>query len=330
MGSGHVPDNKKISVIIPVYNGKKYLAKAISSVAQQTYPADELIVVDDGSTDDSALLVAELAKEYPIKFFQKENGGQSSARNYGARVSSGELLAFLDQDDVWYPNHLAETVKPFLKTNYPELGWVYTTVDEIGADDQLHTINVLSLVPSPHPKKSITDCLAADMFVVPSATLVSRKAFDAVGGFDEKLSGYEDDDLFVRIFSKGYGNSFINKSTAQWRTHSGSSSRTIKMAHSRMVYVNKLLNTYQDDFLRGIKYRYIILSRFVFNITNEYNKAKMFGEKGYAILMRNDLHKLYPYMEFPLKLKCRLLIFVYNHQLLKSFLAPFARFFGIS
>ena len=319
--------NKNVSVVIPVYNGKQYLKKAIESVVRQTLPADEIIVIDDGSTDDSALVIAELAKVYPLKFFQKENGGQSSARNYGVSVSSGELIAFLDQDDIWYPNHIEELVRPFLKNFYPEIGWVYSTVDEIGENDQLYCIDSLAYGASVHPKKTIYECLATDMFVIPSATIVSRKAFDDVGGFDEQLSGYEDDDLFVRIFSKGYGNVFINKSTSQWRTHRTSCSRSSKMAISRIIYANKLLKEYQDDHERSIKYYNIILSRFITIITNEYSKAIIIGDKNYAKQMHDDLHKLYLYMKFPLRLNCNLQLFVFRHQLLRSILSPLARIY---
>ncbi len=118
--------DKKISVVIPVYNGEKYIAKAIQSVVDQTLPPYEIIIVNDGSTDDSALILVDLAKKYPIQYYQKKNGGQSAARNYGVQVSHGDLIAFLDQDDIWYPHHLEELVKPFLENSYPELGWVYS------------------------------------------------------------------------------------------------------------------------------------------------------------------------------------------------------------
>jgi glycosyltransferase involved in cell wall biosynthesis len=322
--------NKKVSVVIPVYNGEKYLKKAIESVVRQTLPADEIIVIDDGSTDDSALVIAELAKVYPLKFFQKENGGQSSARNYGVSVSCGELIAFLDQDDIWYPNHIEELVRPFLKNFYPEIGWVYSTVDEIGENDQLYCIDSLSYCASVHPKKTIYECLATDMLVIPSATIVSRKAFNDVGGFDEQLSGYEDDDLFVRIFSKGYGNVFINKSTTQWRTHRTRCSRSSKMAISRIIYARKLLREYQDDDARGKKYYNIILSRFITTITDEYSIAIISGDKNYANLIHETLHKLYPYMKFPLRLECNLQLFFFRHQLLRSILSPFSRIYWLT
>jgi glycosyltransferase involved in cell wall biosynthesis len=330
MSLEHLKIDKKISVIIPVYNGKRYLEKAIQSVVRQTLPPHEIIVVDDGSTDDSALIIARLAQKYPIKFFQKQNGGQSSARNYGVRVSSGDLIAFLDQDDLWYPNHLEELLKPFLQNIYPETGWVYSTVAEIGENDQLFSLDALSLVESVHPKKTLSECLAADMYVIPSATLVLKKAFNDVGGFDERLSGYEDDDLFVRIFSKGYGNIFINKSLAQWRTHSDSCSRNIAMATSRIIYAKKLLEEYQDDFLRGSHYRTnLILPRFIDIIINEYYKGISFNNNSYAKLMHDDLHKLYPYMNSGLKLKCYVMLFILKNSLLRSILFPFAKIYRV-
>ena len=319
--------DKKISVVIPVYNWEKYIEKAIQSVVSQTLPPYEIIVVNDGSTDDSGVIIAELAKKYPIKFFTKENGGQSSARNYGVSVAKGDLIAFLDQDDIWYPNHLKELLKPFTENSYPEIGWAYSTVDEIGENGELYRLDCLSLTYSPHPKKSLTQCLAADMFVIPSATVVSKKAFNDVGGFDERLSGYEDDDLFVRIFSKGYGNVFINKSLAQWRIHGGSCSWGTRMATSRIIYAEKLLQDYPDDYVRGCKYgRELILPRFANIIVSEYRRGIIFKNNNYAKLMSEDLQKLYPYMNFSSKLKYNVMLFVLKN-FPKSLLNPLTKIY---
>jgi glycosyltransferase involved in cell wall biosynthesis len=328
MGFDHAKIDKKISVIIPVYNGRKYIEKAIHSVAIQTLHPYEIIVVDDGSTDDSALMLAELAKEYPIKLLKKENGGQSSARNYGVRVSTGDLIAFLDQDDIWYPNHLEELIKPFLENIYPETGWVYSSVDEIGDNDELYRMDCLSVGNSIHPKKTISQCLSADMFVIPSATIVSKKAFDDVGGFDERLSGYEDDDLFLNIFWKGYGNIFINKSLAQWRIHDKSCSWSKRMAISRIIYAKKLLESFQNNYIRGCNYQTdVILPRFINIIIGEYKKGILFNNKDYSNLMYDSLHELYPYMHYKMKLNCSIILFVQKHQLLKSILKPFVKIY---
>ncbi len=93
-----------IAVVIPLYNGSRHIEEALSSVFKQTVPASEIIVVDDGSTDNDAgaAVVERLAKTHSVTLLRKANSGQSSARNLGVRHSNSELIAFLDQDDVWY------------------------------------------------------------------------------------------------------------------------------------------------------------------------------------------------------------------------------------
>jgi GT2 family glycosyltransferase len=85
------------------------------------------------------------------------------------------------------------------------------------------------------------------MFVLPSATVLSRTAFNAVGGFGERLSGYEDDDLFLRIFRAGFANVFIDRGVTRWRIHTGSAWYSARMGVSRMIYFRKLLAEFPDD-----------------------------------------------------------------------------------
>src|SRR5438045_4181238 len=93
-------DNPLVSVIMPVYNGAAYLAGALASISAQTYPRYELVVVNDGSTDDSAAIV----QSFPnVRYVYQENQGIAAARNFGVSFSRGELVAFLDQDDYWAP-----------------------------------------------------------------------------------------------------------------------------------------------------------------------------------------------------------------------------------
>ena len=94
--------NKKVSVIIPVYNVERYVKKCIRSILDQSYQNIEIIIVDDGSIDDSYNVCTDLQKESPdkIKLFKKENGGLSSARNYGLLRAQGEYISFVDSDDI--------------------------------------------------------------------------------------------------------------------------------------------------------------------------------------------------------------------------------------
>jgi glycosyltransferase involved in cell wall biosynthesis len=98
-----------ISVIIPVYNRERYLAEAIESVLNQTYPAIELIIVDDGSTDRSA----EIAQKYPLTYHYQPNGGMGAARNAGVKLATGKFLAFLDSDDIWVLDKLSKQMAAF-------------------------------------------------------------------------------------------------------------------------------------------------------------------------------------------------------------------------
>jgi glycosyltransferase involved in cell wall biosynthesis/SAM-dependent methyltransferase len=272
-----------IAAVVPLYNGARYIEEALTSILQQTVPPTEIIVVDDGSTDDGAgeAIVERLARSRPIRLLHKLNGGQSSARNLGIRESTSELVALLDQDDVWYENHLEELVKPFQRRSAPPIGWVYSNLDEVNEDGELASRSFLNTLEAKHPKRHIHDCIGEDMFVLPSAALINRKAFDAVGGFDERLSGYEDDDLFLRIFRAGYDNIYLDMALSKWRIYRGSVSYTSRMTRSRAIYMRKLLEMFPDDPTR-VRYHYytrdLIMPRFREHAIREYEDAIKLGD----------------------------------------------------
>jgi glycosyltransferase involved in cell wall biosynthesis len=269
----------RISVVIPLYNGAAYIAEALHSVLDQTLPPAEIIVVDDGSTDEGPSIVSSLAAAGPIVLLHKPNGGQSSARNFGVAHSNGELIAFLDQDDIWYQNHLEELSKPFRRKSHPEIGWVYSNLDRISADGRMVTRSFLSYLGAQHPKRELTRCLGEDMFILPSASLVSRKAFLSVGGFDERLCGYEDDDLFLRMFLRGYDNVFIDKPLSKWRIYATSTSYSPRMARSRMIYARKLFEEFTDRPEMGEYFaRDCTAPRFYRQIINQYLQAVRIGQ----------------------------------------------------
>lgn len=234
-----------ISVIIPVYNGRKYLKEALESVARQTLLPVELILVDDGSSDDSLELLQEMELPFPVIKIRQDNGGQGAARNHGSRLAQGKYLAFLDQDDRWYPEHLEKLVQPFSKMR--RIGWVYSNLDEIDRQGQLVSISLLNRLSSRHPKTNLIDMLSHDMFILPSASIILKEAFDSVNGFDTRLRGYEDDDIFLRLFRKGYRNVFLPQPLSQWRIYHSSSSFSSRMAESRRIYAGKLIKIYPDD-----------------------------------------------------------------------------------
>jgi glycosyltransferase involved in cell wall biosynthesis len=269
-----------ISAIIPLFNGGRYIEATLRSVFSQTLLPNEIIVVDDGSTDNGTAIVERLSEKHKITLLRKQNGGQSSARNLGVSRCSGELIALLDHDDVWYPTHLEELVKPFWEhRSGSPLGWVYSNLDEINEVGQMVCRSFLTSLPARHPKRSLIDCLRTDMYVLPSASLISRTAFDEVGGFDEQLCGYEDDDLFLRLFRAGYDSVFLDSALSQWRIHPKSASYTERMVRSRETYARKLFDQFPDDWERARYYsRDFLVPRFFPAALQEWRKAIIAGD----------------------------------------------------
>jgi glycosyltransferase involved in cell wall biosynthesis len=227
-----------VAAVIPFYNGAAFIEEAIRSVAAQTDPVDEIIVVNDGSTDNWPEIVRSLINPYAITFLRQANAGESSARNAAINHTSCTHVAFLDQDDIWYENHIRILKKPFLKSDTQNLALVYGNLNQIDRAGRMILRCCLDSAPTAHPKTSLRQCLEHDMFILPSASLVSKEAIKAVGMFDERLSGYEDEDLFIRTFSAAYDSVYINRAVTKWRIYGSSTSVSPRMARSRMLAYN--------------------------------------------------------------------------------------------
>lgn len=183
-----------VSVIIPAYNGvSRYLEQAIGSVLAQTYREFELIVVDDASTDETARLVS----RYPqTRYFRRaENGGSAVARNDGARLARGEYLALLDQDDLWEPSLLEETVA-VLRAE-PDAAVVHCDGYQVNEQNE-----ILEYDGAMKQTASITQILRGGHDIATSGSLFRKACFDAVGGYDEGLSIWEDIDLAIRLYQR--------------------------------------------------------------------------------------------------------------------------------
>lgn len=186
-------DPTKISVILPTYNREVTLERAIKSVLAQTHRNFELIVIDDGSTDNTNLIIDKYSGE--IRYFSKLHAGVSSARNLGLEKSEGTWVAFLDSDDYWLPGKLERQMEYL--TNRPGMMIVQT-------DEQWIRNGVPVNPMKKHKKHSgwiFRYCLPL-CIVSPSAVLIHQKVFNDVGVFDESFPVCEDYDLWLRIAIK--------------------------------------------------------------------------------------------------------------------------------
>lgn len=126
----------KVSVITPIYNAEKYLRKTLDSILAQTYKDIEIVLVDDCSSDDSANIIREYMQKHPeiVYFLQETNQGAGAARNKALELATGQYVAFLDSDDIWYPNKVAKQLELMKKRNCP---FSYTAIEMIDENDNL-------------------------------------------------------------------------------------------------------------------------------------------------------------------------------------------------
>lgn len=181
-----------ISVVIPLYNKQSCIRTTIESVLSQTYSDFELIVVDDGSTDDSASVVAKLS-DPRIHLVRKENSGVSSARNAGIRQATSEYIAFLDGDDLWEPEFLEEVNK--MITDFPEAGIWGTSYfflkqgTKVSAEKPLPD-GFYGIIANPW---------VLGHYYWTSAVCCRKSALEEIGGFDERIAYGEDIDVWWQI-----------------------------------------------------------------------------------------------------------------------------------
>jgi glycosyltransferase involved in cell wall biosynthesis len=188
----------RVSVIIPVYNGAATIARALESIFAQTFTGYEIVVVDDGSTDQTRTILHRYAGR--VRLVEQPNRGQAAARNNGVRHSSDEFIAFLDADDEWLPRRLELTVAALLAD--PDAALVYSdmiVVNEAGEEfRRSHISNETAHAPA------MDEMLTRIWPIMPSTVLMRRAAFDRTTGFCERLRGPEDIHFWLLAREQGH------------------------------------------------------------------------------------------------------------------------------
>ncbi len=209
-----------VSIVIPAYNAQDYLAEAIDSALEQDYSPAEIIVVDDGSTDKTAAIAqaysstsySKTAYGKTIRYSFQKNGGTSIARNCGVEMASGDLLAFLDADDVWLSDKLARQVRAL--EDHADLEAVFGWVQ------QFHSPELTAV------ERSHVSCPSSPMAgYLPSALLIRRAAFLRIGPFDADLRMSEFVSWYARAMEKKLRTHMLPTVVARRRLHRSNKGR---------------------------------------------------------------------------------------------------------
>jgi glycosyltransferase involved in cell wall biosynthesis len=201
-----------VSVVITAYNYGLFLPEAIESVLRQTFKDLEVIVVDDGSTDNTSEVILPYLSNPCFRYIRKENGGQASAKNRGVNESKGEFIAFLDADDVWFPTKL-EKQMPFFSD--PKVGVVYSKRVLIDTEGNER--------PFEHPRLyrgRVLNQIFINNFVCFSSVIIKRECFEKIGTFDETLPMAIDYDLWLRI-ALHYHFDYVDEPLVKYRVGHG-------------------------------------------------------------------------------------------------------------
>jgi GT2 family glycosyltransferase len=230
-----------VSVVIPSYNRADYIAETIESVLQQTYEPIEIIVIDDGSKDNTREVVERFAPK--VRYVWQENAERGASRNHGLRLAEGEFIAFLDSDDVWLPAKTEMGVEFLLKR--PEIGLLCTDaiqIDEHGEGERVLRARGCS--------GRVTDELLSENFVIMPTHLARTSVVREIGGFREEreLSGSEDWEMWVRL-SLVADVAYVPQVTAKYRIHSANTMSSAAGMRRSMATAAEMMRT--SDALSG-------------------------------------------------------------------------------
>lgn len=222
-----------VSTVIPVRNRPEFIVRAIASVSAQSHPSSEIIVVDDSSTDETPHIVENLTKTLSnlVLIRLPERVGAAKARNVGAEIAKGDLLAFLDSDDRWYPEKLEKQVNEFgLNDNVVAAFCGILSI----TDDYSERY-----VPPAHI--SLKALYRSDMLGTCSTVMVSKTAFARIGGFDANLPSCQDWDLYIRLAEIGTL-SVVQEVLVEYSRHSGEriSNNLVTVVTGHNIVFNKI------------------------------------------------------------------------------------------
>lgn len=291
-----------ISVIIPTYNAADYLEETLQSVLTQSYKLIEVIVVDDGSTDNTEALITKYNDPRLHYIKQANSGGPAHPRNVGVAASNGEYIAIFDSDDLMMPNKLASQINAFKAV--PDAAFCCTNfakIDDKGnittPDFWLTNHNFQHLDKSKrdafgnfyYTPNELTDNLFIHNFIATSSMLIRKDVFETLGGFDETLANADDYDMWLRI-SPLYSGILIPQVLHQYRLRDGNiTSRGIhKLVDGRVAvlkrHINKTSNKHITRHVKRTITRYQLAAGYHYFQHKDLKRAKQYYIQSLYIL----------------------------------------------
>lgn len=238
-----------VSVVMPAYNSARYIAEAIDSALQQDYPAQEIIIVDDGSTDDTVNIVARYGGK--VQLLTQKNQGSAAARNLGIRHARGKYIAFLDADDAWWRHKIRHQVEALAAGRY-KMG--YSRFIRWHADDSgqhAHPDTEFDNLNNPNLSTAaiVTGCpyaeLLLDCIVWTSTVIVEKAELEKTGLFDESLRKGQDLDLWLRL-SRRVEMLGLEKPTALYRIHPDSITSSVKEINYEYLILSRAVERWSE------------------------------------------------------------------------------------
>lgn len=256
----------RFSVIIPLYNKAPYIEKALRSILEQTYEDYEIIVVDDGSSDDSYSVAKSAleASERPFKLIHQENAGVSTARNNGVSVSKGEYICFLDGDDWWAPTFL-EKMDGLIR-DYPDAGIYGTNYYYVKNGRQRVCVSTAETGYINYCKV-YSEGMAMPLTSITVA--MRRDVFDESGGFRKGITLGEDFDLWIRIALK-HQVAFLNEPLAYYNNDSNPTWRGVKRLHNPSSHMLWNLDYLAEEEVKNPEYKHLVDNLRVYSLLPYY------------------------------------------------------------
>lgn len=237
----------QVTVIIPTYNCAEFVTDAVHSVLAQTYKNYEILVIDDGSTDNTRKVLSSYIERCLIKYICQENKGLACARNTGIKNASGDFIALLDADDLWLPYKLEVQMPAFQLS--PKIGIVHADRCKfMDSGEFFRPIreNFSDEFIKRHSGDLFEACFLREIFISCPTAVIRKECFDKVGLFDENLAklGFEDSEMWLRIL-RHYEAYHVNKAVALYRVRPNSMSKNRKkMIEAHKYLVEKISKQY--------------------------------------------------------------------------------------